>query len=111
MIGVANPDLKLFPGMTANVKVLIERRRDVLKIPNAALRFHPQDGTPRKTPRTAAAAGPARRQGVADQQTVWVMDPQGKPRPAQVTLGLTDGSYTEVSGGDPARDQVGCVIL
>jgi HlyD family secretion protein len=100
VIGVANPDLKLFPGMTANVKVLIDRRNDVLKIPNAALRFHPQGETPRKAPRTAAAAGPARRQGVADQQTVWVMDSQGKPWPAQVTLGLTDGSYTEVSGGD-----------
>jgi HlyD family secretion protein len=99
VIGVANPDLKLFPGMTANVKILIDRRNDVLKIPNAALRFHPQDGTARKTQRTPSAAGAARRQAVADQQMIWVMDPQGKPRPVQVTLGLTDGSYTEVSGG------------
>jgi HlyD family secretion protein len=99
VIGVANPDLKLFPGMTANVKILIDRRNDVLKIPNAALRFHPQDATSRKTQRTAATPGTARRKSVADQQAVWVMDPQGKPRPVQVTLGLTDGSYTEVSGG------------
>ena len=81
VIGVANPDLKLFPGMTANVKILIDRRSDVLKIPNAALRFHPQDGTPRKTPRTAAAA----RSGTAAgrppiSRSVWVMDQQGKPR-------------------------------
>ena len=41
VIGVANPDLKLFPGMTANVKIMIDRHKDVLKIPNAALRFHP----------------------------------------------------------------------
>jgi HlyD family secretion protein len=86
--------------MTANVKILIDRRNDVLKIPNAALRFHPQDATPRKTQqRTGATPGTARRKSVADQQMVWVMDPQGKPRPVQVTLGLTDGSYTEVSGG------------
>jgi HlyD family secretion protein len=85
--------------MTANVKILIDRRNDVLKIPNAALRFHPQDGSSRKAPRTAAAAGPPRRQAVAGQQAIWVMDAQGKPRPVQVTLGLTDGSYTEVSGG------------
>jgi HlyD family secretion protein len=107
VIGVANPDLKLFPGMTANVKILIARHNDVLKIPNAALRFHPPDAAPRKAPRTQAGTGTARRQAVAEQQTVWVMDPKGKPRPVQVTLGLTDGSYTEVSGGalkpgDPA---------
>src|SRR4030095_9729103 len=65
VIGVANPDLKLFPGMTANVKILIDRRTDVLKIPNAALRFHPENGTPRKAPRTAAAAGPARPQAAS----------------------------------------------
>jgi HlyD family secretion protein len=97
VIGVANPDLKLFPGMTANVKILIDRQSDVLRIPNAALRFHLADTPPRKT--QGAPDGAARRQAVADQQTVWVMD-NGKPRPVQVTIGLTDGTYTEVKGGD-----------
>jgi HlyD family secretion protein len=41
MIDVANPQLKLFPGMTANVKILTDRAQDVLKIPNSALRFKP----------------------------------------------------------------------
>jgi HlyD family secretion protein len=97
VIGVANPELKLFPGMTANVKILIDRHTDVLKIPNAALRFRPPDAAPVKAQRATPATGGARRP--AGQQTIWVMDPKGKPRPVQVTLGLTDGSYTEVSGG------------
>jgi HlyD family secretion protein len=101
VIGVANPDLKLFPGMTANVKILIDRHKDVLKIPNAALRFHPADAAPRKTQRPAAGAGGARRPGANGQQTVWVMDGESrKPRPVQVTVGITDGNYTEISGGD-----------
>ena len=54
VIGVSNPDLKLFPGMTANVKIMVDQRTDVLKVPNAALRFRPAVGT---------AAPAARRQG------------------------------------------------
>jgi HlyD family secretion protein len=41
MIDVPNPQRKLFPGMTANVKILIDKAHDVLKIPNSALRFKP----------------------------------------------------------------------
>src|SRR5207344_1207823 len=37
-----NDDLRLRPGMTANVTVLVETRKDVLKVANAALRFRPQ---------------------------------------------------------------------
>jgi HlyD family secretion protein len=45
VIDVANPDLKLKPGMTATVSIVTDRRRDVLSIPNTALRFRP-DGAP-----------------------------------------------------------------
>ncbi|HMK74283.1 MAG TPA: efflux RND transporter periplasmic adaptor subunit, partial [Myxococcaceae bacterium] len=41
VIDVSNPDLKLKPGMTANVTVVYAERQDVLRVPNAALRFHP----------------------------------------------------------------------
>ena len=41
IIDVPNPDLKLKPGMTANLKVQIAKRTDVLRVPNAALRFRP----------------------------------------------------------------------
>ena len=41
IIAAANPDLRLFPGMTANVRIVVDTREDVLKIPNSALRFRP----------------------------------------------------------------------
>src|SRR5262245_48529419 len=43
VIGVNNPDLKLLPGMTANVSIITAEREDVLKIPNAALRYRPAE--------------------------------------------------------------------
>jgi HlyD family secretion protein len=48
VIDVENPDLKLKPGMTANLTVTIAERQDVLKVPNAALRFRPSDVTQEK---------------------------------------------------------------
>src|SRR6266567_1258167 len=53
VIGVSNPDLRLKPGMTANVSIIIAERVDVLKAPNAALRFRP----PEVLEKIAAAAG------------------------------------------------------
>ncbi len=52
VIATSNPDLSLFPGMTANVRIVVDSRQNVLKIPNAALRFRP-----------AGAAEPAAKQG------------------------------------------------
>ncbi len=83
VILVENPDLKLLPGMTANVSILVKEARDVLKVPAAALRFRPP-GAPR-----AGAAAPE----------IWVVAAgESRPRPVRVTVGLTDGTFTEVSG-------------
>src|SRR5689334_23320385 len=58
VIDVSNDDLKLKPGMTATVSVITDRRRDVLAVPNAALRFRPEAaGAPGQGPRAAQAAG------------------------------------------------------
>lgn len=46
VIDVANPDLKLKPGMTATVSIVVDRRRDVLAVPNTALRFRPEGASP-----------------------------------------------------------------
>jgi HlyD family secretion protein len=91
VISVANPDLKLFPGMTANVKILVQQHDDVFKVPNAALRYRPTVAQP---------VSNSKRRGSANQQTLWVLDPANHPKAVPVTLGITDGSYTEVSGGD-----------
>jgi HlyD family secretion protein len=58
VISAANPDLALLPGMTANVRVVVESRDNVLKVANAALRYRPAGATEAKTA-PAAAAGPA----------------------------------------------------
>ena len=89
VISVSNPDLKLFPGMTANVKILVEQHQNVLKVPNAALRFRP-----------ANAPAENRRKAASDQQTVWVLGADNNPQPVVVTTGITDGTNTEISGGN-----------
>jgi HlyD family secretion protein len=78
VIGVSNIDLKLFPGMTANVKILVNPLDNVLKVPNAALRYH--------------STGP--------EKAVWVLDQGNKPRRVVVTTGETDGAFTQVTQGE-----------
>ncbi|MDR1873738.1 MAG: efflux RND transporter periplasmic adaptor subunit [Synergistaceae bacterium] len=57
VLSVANADMKLKPGMTANVTIVTDRRDDVLKIPAAALRFSPPpDAVPAERTETEAAA-------------------------------------------------------
>jgi HlyD family secretion protein len=95
VIGISNLDLSLFPGMTANVKILVNQRQNVLKVPNAALRYHPASGT-------AAAAGKS-----AQEKAVWTLDANKKQQRVVITTGETDGNYTEVtSGGLKDGDQV-----
>jgi HlyD family secretion protein len=113
VIAVSNPDLKLFPGMTANVKILVDRRENVLKIPNAALRFRPPDfkeqpkrggdasvRTPQGSPTSKGTSDfrGARRAG--GDQTIWALGEDGKPRPVTLKLGITDGSFSEVTEGN-----------
>ncbi len=57
VISAANPDLSLLPGMTANVRVVVERRDNVLKVANAALRFRPA-GAADNAPAAAAPPSP-----------------------------------------------------
>jgi HlyD family secretion protein len=94
VIGVSNPDLKLFPGMTANVKILVDQRPNVLRVLNAALRYHPATQTS-----LPASAGKAAGNGPAPEQAVWILDADNKPRRVVVTTGQSDGNYTEVTGG------------
>src|SRR6266699_2382120 len=65
LIGVSNPDLKLKPGMTANVSIIVAHKDNVLQIKNAALRYRPPDATPVETRQSAAGRG-ARRGGAGD---------------------------------------------
>src|SRR6202171_3008448 len=73
VVAVPNPDLKLLPGMTANVKILTNKEDNVLKVPNIALRFRPPDVKPDTAVRAAG-----RRQDAGS--TVWIMDQDSKPK-------------------------------
>ena len=90
VISVANPDLKLFPGMTANARILTAKLDNTLKVPNAVLRSHP---TPAMLSQLGLPAIPAIK------QQVYVVR-NGKLRAVPVTFGLSDGKYTAVTEGD-----------
>jgi len=110
IISAPNAELKLKPGMTATLSVEVTRRDNVLRVPSAALRFKPTStvlavlGQPQAdSGRQAAIARPAGTAGrvatPAAQGTVWIYE-GGHLRPAQVVVGATDGSFTEVVDGD-----------
>ncbi len=80
IIDVPNPDLKLKPGMTANVTVEIARADNVLRVPSSALRFRPG------------------REGAR----VWVLR-EGRPQPLEVREGLSDGTTTAILNGELAE--------
>ena len=87
---VENPELELKPGMTAEVKIVISTKKDVLKVPTAALRFIPP-----KSSGAEAEGG----------ENVWVLR-QGKLSPVGIETGISDDFHTEVvsgtlSEGDP----------
>jgi HlyD family secretion protein len=102
VIDVQNPDLRLKPGMTANVTIVTDQKEDVLAVPNAALRFRPttvaaQTGARPSGAAASAAKAPAGRSEGG--RTVFVLR-DGNPAPVPVKLGLTDGSVTEVQAGE-----------
>jgi HlyD family secretion protein len=101
VIDVDNSDLRLRPGMTANVTVTFAERRDAIAVPNAALRFHPTMPLGGAAAPSASHGQPRRRAGSdsSDASTLWVMR-AGVPQPVSVHVGLTDGNATEVTDGD-----------
>ena len=127
VIDVNNPEQKLKPGMTANLTITIGERNNVLKVPNSALRFTPQDGSGQRTGGTGAGGGQSRRRAQTDSanggeqvnfapasapvlegqtRIVWVLGQDGKPQSRRVKIGLTDGTSTEVVEGLNEGDMV-----
>jgi HlyD family secretion protein len=112
VIQVANKDLRLKPGMTANVSIMVAHREGVLKIPNAALRFRPifaKMESGKESPqqkvgeRVKSPKGEQGKSSEGDQGRpgrVWVLPEEGEPTPVSIVLGITDGTFSEVMGGD-----------
>lgn len=106
VVQVENPEEKLLPGMTANVSFVVAEETDVLKVPAAALRFRPAAGedAPGGRPRPD---GPALAEGAPRRGGVYLLEESGEPRRVEVTVGITDGVFTTVSGEGLAEgDQV-----
>src|SRR5882762_4604362 len=114
-----NPDLKLFPGMTAYVTIPVATVKNVVKVPNTALRYKPPmppeqilatykqygiEGIERKagsdgaaSPSEAAAASTvAARAPKPDSAVVWKLHLDNTLEPVKVSIGITDHAYTEV---------------
>jgi HlyD family secretion protein len=121
VIDVDNPEQKLKPGMTANLTITIDERNNVLKVPNAALRFTPQNTNGQRSGGNFNGQGRRQRNangsdssGNAESQfapasapvlagqtrIVWVMDKSGQPERRRIKVGLTDGVSTEVVEGN-----------
>jgi HlyD family secretion protein len=96
VVAVSNDQLKLFPGMTASVKILTKHEDNALKIPNAALRYRPATAKPA----TGAAVHAAGKRPQNPGQNIWIMGPDGQPAAVRVKLGISDGNYTTVESGD-----------
>ena len=96
LIDVDNSELLLRPGMTATVMFEVKRADDVLMTPNAALRFDPD-----RKPMQPSNRRPGR--GAALKPRVYVLD-DGRIREVQVELGINDGSFTQIVGGDLNED-------
>jgi HlyD family secretion protein len=90
VITVDNSDLKLFPGMTANVTILTAKLDDTLKVPNSVLRFRPSAAVAKKAGLPAAQA---------DKQQIYVLT-GAKIEPVPVKFGLSDGKYTAVASNE-----------
>jgi len=90
VIQVSNADLKLFPGMTANVSILTAKQDGVLKAPSAAFRFHPGAEMLNKNGLSAPRAGAPQIYVLAGKQL----------KAVPVKLGISDGQFTAVSSKD-----------
>jgi len=96
VIQVTNRDLKLMPGMTANVSIILQTRDNVLRIPNAALRFRMSE----RPSGAGSGAGAAEKKG----PSVWILE-NGKPKRIPVKTGISDGTNTEVLSGELKEGQ------
>lgn len=123
IVEFANPELKLFPGMTAYVTIPVATVQNVLRLPNTALRYKPpmapeeilalyrqygiEPGERKMASDAAAAAEPGAAAGgaaqnpprapKADNAVVWRLHVDNSMEPIKVSLGITDHSYTEVT--------------
>jgi HlyD family secretion protein len=124
VVSASNPELKLLPGMTASISFQVDHRDDVIKIPNAALRFYPlpkhvrpadlpilegnlqatggDDDEARQSENSLSAMDRTQRWKQRNRRHVWVVD-GNYLRAVEVTTGLSDSQFTEMIDGSLKR--------
>ena len=128
IIDVPNPDLKLMPGMTATVTILVTKKENVLRVPTVALRFQPpaeqievrkdsssqQDDSARTERRRQfmqrmpeGGGGQSSRQGGGERAMarLWVQGKNKKLTSIPIRAGIVDGTYTEILRGHVEEGQ------
>jgi len=130
IVSVENPEMKLRPGMTATVSIIVGEARNVLRVPNAALRFRPQlspeemkkmfeelraqrrstsgnsaSSSGRRPPFSGERGASQGERSAKDKSRqgmamVWVLEEGHKLRPVPVKTGVTGDEYTEIVRGD-----------
>jgi HlyD family secretion protein len=111
IIAVDNSQQRLMPGMTATVSVIVDERKNALRLSSAALRFRPEGfvepGRAASGPRPPGSGGRRGERGPGASAPkgqghgglVFVLGDDGQPHPTRVRLGLSDGRFVEVVEG------------
>lgn len=120
LVAAPNPDLKLLPGMTASISFQVDHRDNVIKIPNAALRFYPlakhvrpadlpilegnlqektNDDEEEKADTSLSAKERSQLRKERARRHVWIQDGD-LLRAVEITTGLSDSKFTEMISGD-----------
>ena len=118
VVGAANTELKLLPGMTANISFEVDRAEKVVKVPNSALRFFPNPKHVRKQDKPLvegkaakdedekqvaddrlSAADRAGARAARSRRHVWVVD-NFELRAVEVVIGISDSKYSQLVSGD-----------
>lgn len=123
VVEAPNPDLKLLPGMTANISFQVDKQEDITKVPNAALRFFPKKEQVRPEDhklleggmdeeereekqdelkeRSAAEKAEAKRK--RNKRHVWVVEGE-LLKAIEIVTGISDSRFTELVSGDVKKD-------
>ena len=129
IVDVENPGIKLRPGMTATISIVVGEAKNALRVPNSALRFQPPPEVLQalfeemrremqaKRGQNSQADGQSEKRGhqanfqmgqgmgrmgsrMRDRARVWVQDENGKLNMVSIRTGVTDNAFTEITGGD-----------
>jgi HlyD family secretion protein len=104
VIRVENRDMALLPGMTANLQIVTDERREALRVPNAALRFRPPGVAASPAPAAAAVPEEGRPQGGGRAMQAMRERLMAEIQPTPEQTAAIERVFAEARGGFPARD-------